>query len=228
MSVQLNWNNNIHIIQSCKLEKSDSPPPASGVLWACNEQKTRHRLWQFLVLLTHLGSSAKLIYRNQRRKEKQVNITNKKQINETEMKARKYMHIKLQPTKYDDKPVAAYRIIICILHSQCINCMPLTVLHHYIAIFLRANCACIAVFKQLQYYIHSCRNETTKVHSRNKSKHFCCSRVTVGLEYIWNLGSKLRTKNKIQNIQTNTQKHPNWKVIWHKSTNYKKNGISGK
>lgn len=141
------------------------------------------------------------------------------------MKARKYMHIKLQPTKYDDKPVAAYRTIICILHFYIANVLIVCPLHHYIAFsFLRANCACTAVFKQLQYYIYSCRNETKKVRSRNKSKHFSCSRVTVGLEYIWNLGSKLRTKNKIQNIQTNTHKHPNWKVIWHKSTK----GISGK
>jgi hypothetical protein len=101
------------------------------------------------VLLTHLGSLAKLICRNQRRNEKQMNITNKKTDKwERKMKARKYIHIKLQPTKYDDKPVAEYRTIICILYSQLIKCMPLKPLY---CILLRAICACTAVFKQLQY-----------------------------------------------------------------------------
>jgi hypothetical protein len=153
------------------------------------------------VLLTHLGSLAKLICRNQRRNEKQMNITNKKTDKwERKMKARKYIHIKLQPTKYDDKPVAEYRTIICILYSQLIKCMPLEPL--YCILF-----ACkLCIHSSLQTTLISCRNETQKVWSCNKSKHFCSSTVTVdwNTSETWAVSCIPKIKSKVFKLHTET------------------------
>lgn len=115
------------------------------------------------------------------------------------MRARKYIHIKLQPTKYDDKPVAAYRTIICILYSQLINCMPVEPLY---CIFFPCKLCMHSSLQTTPILYLYLQKWNSKSMVPQQKQTFLLQHGHGGLEYIWNLGSKLHTKNKIQNIQT--------------------------